>query len=53
MNPFEARLNRATAMHDNWVRDMDDSRTRAMYRDICAMFTICVLVTGFIWRMAQ
>lgn len=52
MNPFESRLSRTTAWHDRYVREADDKRTRAMYSTICAMLIICVLVTGFIARLA-
>lgn len=34
------------------IREDDDSRNRLMYRDICVMLIICVLVTGFIARLA-
>lgn len=52
-NPFESRLNRQSTWWSNYVAEADDKRTRAMYSKLCAMLIICVVVTGFIARLAQ
>lgn len=52
MITFQERLSNRTAWADNYAHEADEDRNRIMYRDICAMLIICVLVTGFIARLA-
>lgn len=51
MKTFESRLANRAAWVDNYAHQTDQNRNRLMYRDICAMLIICVLVTGFIARL--
>jgi hypothetical protein len=52
-NPFHDRLSRSSSWWNNYVSQLDDNRTRLMYSEICAMLIICMVVTGFIVRLAE